>query len=100
MCAEPGIGWAMISYLPIMKRLRSWRPGSWRTASCTPSDTFEYLLGQLRLRRAHDRGLGRLRLAAKHFVTQRHHFRFLEPLRIGAQLLHLRFGQRLDSVLG
>jgi ribonuclease HI len=37
-------------------------------------------------------------LAAENFVTQRHHPGFLKPFRIGAQLLHLRFAQRLDSV--
>src|SRR6185295_7341066 len=100
MCAEPGIGWARISYLPIMKRLRSCRPGSSRTISCTVSDTFGYLSGKLWLGGSHDRSFGGFRLAAEHFVTQRDHLWLLKPLRVGAQLLHLRFGQRLDSVLG
>src|SRR5258706_8843564 len=102
MWAEPGMGWAMISYLPIMKRLRSWRPGWWRAMPriSTSSDTFFFLHGFLGLGGTHDGCLGGFRLAAEHLIAQRDHFRFLKPLRIGAQLLHLRFAQRLDSVLG
>src|SRR6187549_2356171 len=100
MCAEPGIGWAMISYLPIMKRWRCWRPGCSRTIPCNSSATFGFLRGFLGLGGAHDGGFGRLGLAAEHLVAQGNDFRLLKPLRIGAQLLHLRFAQRLDSVLG
>src|SRR3972149_372542 len=27
MCADPGMGWAMISYFPTMNLLRAWRAG-------------------------------------------------------------------------
>src|SRR5712692_254137 len=88
MCAEFGIGCAITSYLPTMKRLRSSMGMLMRLReSCL-------LLGLDAARAA------AARPAAEHLVAQRRHLGLAQPLRVGAQLAHLDGAESVDPFPG
>src|SRR6266849_2350 len=89
MCAEFGIGCAITSYLPTMKRLRSSIGMPMRCCA-----TLCLLLGLNAARAA------AARPAAEHLVAQRRHLGLAQPLRVGAQLAHLDGAEPVDPFPG